>query len=232
MRRHARAKTRLGSPGLRCGGSVAPGARRAGAGALPRRRRAQAHARVLPRALTGCFSALPPQLKAKFKAFAEFGDHDHDHAAEPEAPAAGAGSGAAPASPKPADAPSPQAVRIDQIRFAKLCRDCGLVDGKKMPLGGIDVAFEGGLATASAKGLDTSGRKLDYAGWLLALESIAKALGVPLKHVQLWICGSEPLQKATQTESLAASRPLEGPAEPTEPLKPQITANTLFKRSK
>jgi hypothetical protein len=64
----------------------------------------------------------------------------------------------------------------------------------------------------------------------LALELIAKALGVPLQHVQLWICASSPLEKATQAQSLAASRPLEGPAEQIEPLKPVITANKLFKR--
>ena len=121
-------------------------------------------------------------------------------------------------------------VRIDAVRFAKMCRDSGLVDGKKLPLGGVDVAFEGGLLAAAAKGLDTSGRKLDYAGFLLALELIAKALGVPLTHVQLWICGSSPLEKATQATSPAASRPLDGPAEPSEPLKPVITANKLFKR--
>ena len=154
------------------------------------------------------------QLKAKFKAFAEFGD------GPAEAGADGDGAGGE----------GGHAVRIDAVRFAKMCRDSGLVDGKKLPLGGVDVAFEGGLAAAAAKGLDVSGRKLDYQGFLLALELIAKALGVPLTHVQLWICASSPLEKATQAQSLAASRPLEGPAEPVEPLKPVITANKLFKR--
>jgi hypothetical protein len=153
------------------------------------------------------------QLKAKFKAFAEFGDGPSGDAE------------------KPADgAPPPPPVRIDGFRFAKLCRDAGLVDGKKLPLGGVDVAFEGALAIAAGKGLDTSGRKLDYDGFLIALELIAKSLGVPLTHVQLWVSAAEPLEKATQAQSMDASRPLEGPAEPTEPLKPVITANKLFKR--
>jgi hypothetical protein len=156
----------------------------------------------------------PPQLKAKFKAFAEFGDGPS--AAGDASPADGA--------------PPPPPVRIDGFRFAKLCRDAGLVDGKKLPLGGVDVAFEGALAIAAGKGLDTSGRKLDYDGFLIALELIAKALGVPLVHVQLWVSAAEPLEKATQALSLDASRPLEKPAEETEPLKPVITANKLFKR--
>ena len=155
------------------------------------------------------------QLKAKFKAFAEFGD----------------GPSAAGDAQKPADgAPPPPPVRIDGFRFAKLCRDAGLVDGKKLPLGGVDVAFEGALAIAAGKGLDVSGRKLDYDGFLIALELIAKSLGVPLTHVQLWVSAAEPLEKATQAQSIDASRPLEKPAEETEPLKPVITANKLFKR--
>jgi hypothetical protein len=110
---------------------------------------------------------------------------------------------------------------MDAVHFAKLCRDVGLVDNKKLLLGQLDLIFK-----AAAPG---GGRWLDYPAFLVALAAVAKALGVPEKHVQLWVCGGAPLEKASGAEAVAASRP-KGEESATEPIKPRTTANKLFSR--
>jgi hypothetical protein len=170
-----------------------------------------------PRALA---ARRPPQLRAKFKAFAEFGGGGVD------APAAPASPGTARASSSGAAGDASAGVRLDQSLFAKLCRDCGLVDLKKLPLGEVDLIF---IAAAAES------RKLDYEAFLKALQAVANAKGVPLKHVQLWVCASSPLEKATNAEEVTASRPKSGAAKDGKDggdmtLKPVITANKLFTR--
>jgi hypothetical protein len=175
------------------------------------------------------------QLRAKFKAFAEFGSTAAPGAASassassppvrPASPAAARAASPAPGSPAAARASSaPAETRMDSVHFAKLCRDCGLVDNKKLLLGQLDLIFK-----AAAPG---GGRWLDYASFLAALAAVAKALGVPEKHVQLWVCGSAPLEKAAGAEAVAASRPKgdAGGADPDMQIKPRTTANKLFSR--
>lgn len=76
-------------------------------------------------------------------------------------------------------------VGLDASRFAKLCRDCGLVDGVKLTLGRVDAIF----VAAAGKG----GRRLEYrSSFQAALDGVAAALGVSREHVRACVAGTTP----------------------------------------
>ena len=66
-----------------------------------------------------------------------------------------------------------------------MCRDCGLVDGAKLTLGGVDAIF----VAAAGKG----GRRLEFSTtFQAALDTLAAALGLPGDHVRACVAGTTP----------------------------------------
>ncbi|KAJ3385504.1 Tubulin polymerization-promoting protein member 2 [Entophlyctis sp. JEL0112] len=108
-----------------------------------------------------------PDLRAAFEDFALFG-------APRAALAAQSPSAAAPRDP----------VSMDSAKFAKLCRDSGLIDNQSLSLIDVDIIF--------SKCKPVGKRKLDYAHFQKALLEIARVRQCDVEHVVALIVSTEP----------------------------------------
>ncbi|GBF90596.1 hypothetical protein Rsub_03168 [Raphidocelis subcapitata] len=149
-------------------------------------------------------------LREVFTSFAKFGIRDDARATPPAAAASGT-LGSTPRPPAPArrfdtnaatpgsvgkGPATPGAVTMDGFRFAKLCREAGLVDGRKLTPTGVDLIF----TKAKARGA----KKIGFEEFSHALHMLAEAMGTEAASIAAAIegCGGPAVGSATTPDAV------------------------------
>jgi len=82
---------------------------------------------------------------------------------------------------------------MDGVKFAKACRDCGLVDARQFNTRDVDMTF-----AKLAKGK----RQIQYPDFLRALVVIAGKKGTAVTHIYSQVGDSAPIQRATKADAV------------------------------